>query len=95
MILLITALCAVTIIPRIIPAFIVDRLMLPEWCVTYLNYIPYAALGVLIFPGILNAVEHPIHGMLGGFFAVILALLRVPLFFIVLGSIVFIYIIML
>ncbi|TVT27282.1 AzlD domain-containing protein [Salinicoccus cyprini] len=95
LILLIAALCAVTIIPRIIPAFIVDRLVLPAWCVTYLNYIPYAALGVLIFPGILTAVEHPVHGVLGGGFAVILALLRVPLFFIVLGSIIFIYIIML
>ncbi|GAB3057898.1 AzlD domain-containing protein [Salinicoccus sesuvii] len=95
MILLIVALCAVTIVPRIIPAFIVDWLVLPEWCVAYLNYIPYAALGVLIFPGILSAVEHPIHGIFGGLFAIALALLRVPLFFIVLGSIVFIYIIML
>ncbi|WP_051682985.1 AzlD domain-containing protein [Salinicoccus luteus] len=95
MILLIAALCAVTIITRILPAFIVGKFSLPEWIITYLNYIPYAALGVLIFPGILTAVEQPVYGVFGGIFAVILAVLRVPLFFIVLGSIIFVYIIML
>lgn len=95
MILLIAALFAATIITRILPAFIIGKFSLPEWIVTYLNYIPYAALGVLLFPGILTAVERPVHGLLGGIFAVMLAVLRVPLFFIVLGSIIFVYIIML
>ncbi len=75
MILLITALFAATIITRILPAFIMGKFSLPEWIVTYLNYIPYAALGVLIFPGILTAVEHPVHGVLGGLFAVVLIML--------------------
>src|SRR5699024_569352 len=90
---LILCLFLATIITRILPAFFVTRLTLPEWLVTYLNYIPYAALGVLIFPGILSAVERPVYGLLGAVFATVLALLRVPLFFIVLGSIVFVYLI--
>ncbi|GAA3715898.1 AzlD domain-containing protein [Salinicoccus jeotgali] len=93
MTLLVVAMFAVTIITRILPAFIIDVFPLPEWLVTYLNYIPYAALGVLIFPGILDALENPLHGLLGGAFAMLLALFRVPLFFIVLGTIVFVYLI--
>ncbi|WP_411842680.1 AzlD domain-containing protein [Salinicoccus sp. HZC-1] len=92
---LIMFLFLVTIITRILPAFFVTKLNLPEWLVTYLNYIPYAALGVLIFPGILTAVERPIYGILGALFATVLAFLRIPLFFIVLGSILFVYLIML
>lgn len=84
-----------TIITRILPAFFVTRLSLPEWLVTYLNYIPYAALGVLIFPGILSAVERPVYGIFGALFAAVLAFLKIPLFFIVLGTIVFVYLIML
>lgn len=94
MIVLIICLCLATLITRIIPAFMTGKMNLPEDVVTYLNFIPYAALGVLIFPGILEVLESPVDGLLGGLFAVVLALLRVPLFFIVLGTIVFIYFIM-
>ncbi len=95
MTLLIILLFLATIVTRILPAFFVTRLSLPEWLVTYLNYIPYAALGVLIFPGILSAVERPVYGILGAVFAGVLAFFKVPLFFIVLGSIIFVYFIML
>lgn len=94
MMILILCLCVVTLIPRIIPACITGRLNLPEGMITYLNFIPYAALGVLIFPGLLSAVQSPVQGILGGLFAAALALMRVPLFFIVLGTIIFIYLIM-
>ena len=62
--------------------------------ITFLNYIPIAALGVLIFPGILYAVESPIEGILGGIFAAILGIFRVPLFFVVVLSVFFIYLLM-
>ncbi|SOC42807.1 AzlD domain-containing protein [Salinicoccus kekensis] len=91
MILLILALFAATIITRILPAFFVGGLNFPHWLVTLLNYIPYAALGVLIFPGLLTAVETPLQGILGGLFAMVLAILRVPLFFVVFGAIIFVY----
>lgn len=91
MIMLIVALFLATIITRILPAFFVGGLAFPQWLITLLNYIPYAALGVLIFPGILTAVETPVQGILGGLFAMVLALFRVPLFFVVFGTIIFVY----
>lgn len=93
MILLVIALFLATIITRILPAVMVGKKNLPEDFVVFLNFIPYAALGVLIFPGILTAVDSPLHGILGGIFAVVLAVLRVPLFLIVVGAIVFVYLI--
>src|SRR5699024_9922421 len=67
----------------------------PDIFITFLNYIPIAALGVLIFPGILSAVETPLEGILGGIFAAILGIFRVPLFFVVVLSVSFIYLIIL
>ncbi|HLR39745.1 MAG TPA: AzlD domain-containing protein, partial [Jeotgalicoccus sp.] len=63
--------------------------------VAFLNYIPIAALGVLVFPGILTAVETPTQGLLAGVFAAALGILRVPLFFIVVLSVAFVYVLML
>lgn len=87
----ILCLAIVTFIPRVLPALFIGKLVLPDRVVKYLNYIPYAALGVLIFPGILTAVESPIYGLLGGAFAIVLAYFHVHLFFIVLGSMAFVY----
>src|SRR5699024_12077944 len=83
--------CYSDLITRIMTAFLVGGLVFPQWLITLLNYIPYAALGVLIFPGLLTAVETPGQGILGGLFAMILAIFRVPLFFIVFGTIIFVY----
>ena len=47
----------VTIIPRILPAFLVDKIKFPDWVGQWLELIPYAALGALIFPGIINIVS--------------------------------------
>src|SRR5699024_42305 len=44
----------VTMIPRVIPTFIVDKLRFRDWINRWLNAIPYAALGALIFPGVLS-----------------------------------------
>lgn len=91
MLLFIFCLAMVTVIPRVFPALFVGRFVLPDRLVKYLNYIPYAALGVLIFPGILTAVDNPFFGILGGLFALVLAYFHVHLFFIVLGTIAFVY----
>ncbi|GAB4073896.1 hypothetical protein GCM10028778_13990 [Barrientosiimonas marina] len=78
----------VTMLPRIIPAFIVDKLQFPDWVNRWLNAIPYAALGALIFPGILSVIpERPYVGLLGGLAAVALAYLRVNVVLVVIGAI--------
>ncbi|MBN1834233.1 MAG: AzlD domain-containing protein [Spirochaetales bacterium] len=47
---------AVTYVPRVLPFLIGRELELPRWVRRWLDYFPYAALGALIFPGILTAV---------------------------------------
>jgi branched-subunit amino acid transport protein len=46
----------VTYIPRLLPFLFAGQLSLPPWVQKWLKFFPYAALGALIFPGILNAV---------------------------------------
>jgi branched-subunit amino acid transport protein len=46
----------VTYIPRLLPFLFARQLDLPPWVGKWLKFFPYAALGALIFPGILEAV---------------------------------------
>src|SRR5699024_762208 len=92
---LVLILTVVNILLRILPVFSIAKFVLPDRFITFLNYIPIDALFVLIFPGILSAVETRLEGILGGIFAAILGIFRVPLFFVVVLSVSFIYLIML
>ena len=77
-----------TIIPRIIPVFIVNKLMFKEWVNNWLRAIRYAALGALIFPGILSVIDGKPHiGILGGIVAVILAYVGLNVVIVVVGAI--------
>ncbi|PWU66784.1 AzlD domain-containing protein [Gracilibacillus dipsosauri] len=85
---IIIGMALVTIIPRIIPAFIVDLIHFPEWVNKWLKAIPYAALGALIFPGILSVIpDKPFVGLVAGVAAILLAWFRVHIIFVVLLSI--------
>ncbi|PAV29327.1 branched-chain amino acid transporter [Virgibacillus profundi] len=78
----------VTMIPRIIPAFIVDKLQFRDWVNRWLNAIPYAALGALIFPGVLMVKpDEPHIGLLGGVVAIILAYIGLNVILVVVGAI--------
>ena len=46
----------VTFVPRLVPFLFARDLDLPPWIKKWLKFFPYAALGALIFPGILGAV---------------------------------------
>jgi len=77
-----------TMIPRIIPGFLVDKLQFKPWVNRFLNAIPYAALGALIFPGILSVIpEEPVVGIIGGVVAAILAYFGLNVVLVVLGAI--------
>jgi branched-subunit amino acid transport protein len=54
--LLLAGMFLVTYIPRLIPFIFARQLTLPPWVQKWLKLFPYAALGALIFPGILGAV---------------------------------------
>lgn len=87
-VLIILAMALVTFVPRLLPVFIMDKLALPSWGNKWLKSIPYAALGALIFPGVLNIEEGlPILGLVGGLVAAILAYLKLHTIYVILGSI--------
>lgn len=77
-----------TMIPRVIPAFIVDKLQFREWVNRWLNAIPYAALGALIFPGVTTVKpDEPHIGLIGGIIAIILAYIGLNVILVVIGAI--------
>ena len=86
--LIILGMAIVTFIPRLLPVFIMDKLKLPNWANKWLRTIPYAALGALIFPGILTVETNlPIIGLAGGLVAVLLTFMKLQNIYIVFGSI--------
>ncbi|MFC2947927.1 AzlD domain-containing protein [Virgibacillus sediminis] len=90
--LIIIGMSLVTMVPRIIPAFIVDKLQFRDWVNRWLNSIPYAALGALIFPGILTVFpDRPFIGLAGGLAAIGLAYIGWNIVLVVIGAIVTVF----
>lgn len=78
----------VTVLPRLIPILIVGRAAFPKWMNRFLAAIPYAALGALIFPGILSIDQaNPMMGLIGGLVAIVLAYLRLHVLLVIAGAI--------
>lgn len=78
----------VTLLPRLLPMWIVGRVRFPQWMNRFLSAIPYAALGALIFPGILFVQkENPLVGFVGGLVAVVLAYMRMHVLIVIAGAI--------
>lgn len=85
---MIIGMAIVTAIPRFVPTLIVGYVTFPKWVDRWLNAIPYAALGALIFPGIMDVrPDAPQIGVIGGLVGVLLAWLNVHIIFVVLGAI--------
>ncbi|MCK8818020.1 AzlD domain-containing protein [Natroniella sulfidigena] len=85
---LILGMTAVTYIPRALPMVLLKELNLPPFLNRFLEFIPYAALGALIFPGILSSTGSLLSAILGGIIAIIIALIAPNLLLIVIGGIV-------
>jgi len=75
---IIVGMAVVTYIPRLLPGLLFERYQMPEGFKRWLQNIPYAALGALIFPGIIHT-EKPLLGIVGGLTAVVLSLLDLHL----------------
>ncbi len=89
---LIAGMAAVTYIPRLLPALFLDRFQFPTWFEKWLKGIPYAALGALIFPGVLFVKQdQPLLGLAGGVVAFLLALLNLHVILVMVGSIIAVY----
>lgn len=70
---IIVGMALVTYIPRLLPGLLFEHYHMPERFKRWLQNIPYAALGALIFPGIIHT-ENPLLGIIGGVTAVVLSL---------------------
>jgi len=87
-ILIILGMALVTYLPRLLPALFMDRFQFPAWFKKWLKSIPYAALGALIFPGVLLVDrDQPLLGLAGGLVAVALSFLNLHITLVMAGSI--------
>jgi len=88
MILLILGMSLVTYLPRALPAVLLKYIKIGKKTEKYLTIIPYAALGALIFPGILSVnSEKPLIGILGGIAALLLSYKKCKMAYIIIGSV--------
>lgn len=68
----------VTFVPRLMPFLMIHPDRVPAWLSRVLRHIPHAALGALLIPGSLNAVEGmPVVSIVGMAIAAVLSWFRV------------------
>jgi len=83
---LIFGMFAVTYIPRMLP-MLLKKLKFPYWLNRWLKYVPYAVLGALIFPGVMDAnSSHPMFGIVAGLVAFVVASIQNNLILVVISS---------
>ncbi|MBN6188310.1 AzlD domain-containing protein [Aneurinibacillus sp. BA2021] len=90
LVLLVLSMGAVTYIPRMLPIVLLQHLQLPPLVQRFFRYIPFAALGALIFPGILTSAgeDNMAAAIAGGLVCVLGAWLRWNVMIVVLAGIV-------
>lgn len=85
----------VTYIPRMLPVIVYNKIKLPKWANNWLKSIPYAALGALIFPGIINAnKENQLIGIISGIVAIVIAYFELNIGYVI-GAAILVSVIML
>lgn len=89
LILLVFAMGVVTFVPRMLPMVILQKTKLPSFVNRFLQFIPFAALGALIFPGVLSSTgpDNMASAVLGGIISVALALNKANIMLVVAGGI--------
>src|SRR5699024_7256161 len=85
---IIIGMALVTMIPRFLSAFIINKFIFKEWVNHWLQAVQYAALGALIFPAILEVKEGAAHvGLIGGIVAIVLAYFGLNVVLVVIAAI--------
>lgn len=77
----------VTFVPRMLPLTFLNNIRLPRFLNSFLRFIPFAALGALIFPGILSSTGNINSALVGGMVSLLLAFWRVNITLVVFGGI--------
>lgn len=78
---------AVTYLPRMMPLFLLHEKKLPKHVNSFMQFIPFAALGALIFPGVLFSTGSVVSALAGAAVALLLAFFNINVMLIVLGGI--------
>lgn len=86
-ILIVLGMAVVTYIPRMLPMVLLQNLRLQPYIKRFLGFIPFAALGALIFPEVLFSTESIPSSIVGAGLAVLLAFYTKNLILIVLSGI--------
>lgn len=82
----------VTYIPRMLPMVFTKDLIFPPILEKWLSYIPYAALGALIFPGVLTVDEsYPWIGLVAAMIAFVIAWFSRQIIFVLLGAVLVVF----
>lgn len=86
---LVFAMALVTYVPRMLPMVLLQNVNLPIYIKQFMKLIPYAALGALIFPGVLTSTgaDHMEPAIVGCIMAVLLAWFETNLIIVVAGGI--------
>lgn len=86
---LVLAMALVTYIPRMLPLVLLQSVSLPQYLKRFMMFIPYAALGALIFPGVLHStgIGHMDVAIAGCIASIFLAWIEVNLVFVISGGI--------
>ncbi len=87
--LLILGMALVTYIPRVVPAFLTDKLKYGKRFGKFIGLIPFTAMTALVFPGVFSADAQLWYiGAIGAAVAIILSCIKkVPSFVVVLASV--------
>lgn len=86
---LVLAMAIVTYIPRMLPLVLLQNSCLPRYIREFMGFIPYAALGALIFPGALSSTGNGNleSASVGCIIAILMAWWEMNLIFVVVGGI--------
>lgn len=93
LLLIVVGMAAVTYIPRMLPMVLLQEMELSPFMNRFLEFIPYAALSALVFPGILSSTNSTVSAVIGGSVAVVLAYFRLNLLLVVIGSIISVFLV--
>ncbi len=82
----------VTYLPRVLPIAVFRKEIKSTFIKSFLQYVPYAVLGALTFPDIINSTNNYITAVCGTAVALILAYREKSLFIVALGAILTVYV---
>jgi branched-subunit amino acid transport protein len=92
LIIIVLAMGIVTYIPRMIPMVLLNNIKLPSFFKSFFQFIPFAALGALIFPGVLSSTGDIRSAVTGSIIAALLSFFRMNVMIVVFVSILSVFI---